>query len=72
VRALAAALATIGTYSYGLYLLHQPYVLYVAERVQSFSTPAFVAVLAALIALLTLASMEIERRVNRLAQRVLG
>jgi peptidoglycan/LPS O-acetylase OafA/YrhL len=72
VHVLGAGLATIGTYSYGLYLLHQPYVLYVAGRAETLSTPAFVAVLIALIAVLTLASMAIERRVNQLAQRALG
>jgi peptidoglycan/LPS O-acetylase OafA/YrhL len=72
VHVLGAGLATIGTYSYGLYLLHQPYVLYVAGRAETLSTPAFVAVLVALIAALTLASMAIERRVNQLAQRALG
>jgi peptidoglycan/LPS O-acetylase OafA/YrhL len=71
-HALGVTLATVGTYSYGLYLLHQPYVLYVADRSQSLSTPAFVASLIALIAVLTLASMAIERRVNQLAQRALG
>ena len=69
---LGGTLATVGVYSYGLYLLHQPYVLYVAARAKSLPTPAFVATIAALIAVLTLASMAIERRVNQLAQRALG
>ncbi len=72
VHGLGSALATVGAYSYGLYLLHQPYVLYVAARAQPLSTPAFVAVLAALITVLTLASMAIERRVNQLTQLALG
>ncbi len=72
VHVLGVALATVGVYSYGLYLLHQPYVLYVAALAQPLSTPAFVAVIAALVGVLTLASMAIERRVNRLTQRVLG
>ena len=72
VHALGAALATVGVYSYGLYLLHQPFVLYVGTRAQPLSTQAFVAVIAALIAVLTLASMAIERRVNQLTQWALG
>jgi len=36
------------------------------------STPRFVAATCALIALLAIASMAIERAVNRLTQRVLG
>ena len=72
VHSLGAALATVGTYSYGLYLLHQPYVLYVAARVQSLPTPTFVAAIVSLIAVLTLAAMTIERRVNQLTQWALG
>jgi peptidoglycan/LPS O-acetylase OafA/YrhL len=72
LRPIGAALATIGAYSYGLYLLHQPYVLYFAARARHLPTPGFLAVLAALIAVLTLASMAIERAMNRLTQRVLG
>ena len=66
------ALATVGVYSYGLYLLHQPYVLYVGARIQHLPTPGFLASIAALIVVLTLASMAIERSVNGLTQRVLG
>jgi peptidoglycan/LPS O-acetylase OafA/YrhL len=69
---LGATLATVGAYSYGLYLLHQPYVLYVGARVQALSTPAFLAAMVVLIAVLTLGAMTIERRVNQLTQRALG
>ena len=72
VHGLGALLATVGVYSYGLYLLHQPFVLYFAERVRPTSTPRFVASTCALIAVLAIASMAIERAVNRLTQRVLG
>jgi len=69
---VASALATVGAYSYGLYLLHQPFVLYVMSRAQHLPIAAFLAVLASLIVALTLAAMAVELRVNRLAQRVLG
>ena len=69
---VGSTLTTVGAYSYGLYLLHQPYVLYFMSRAQHLPTPAFLAVLAALIVVLTLAAMAIERAVNRLTQRVLG
>lgn len=72
VPTVGPALATVGAYSYGLYLLHQPFVLYVAAAVRHLPTPSFIAVLVALIAVLTLVAMALEMRVNRLAQRVLG
>ena len=69
---VGSTLDTVGAYSYGLYLLHQPYVLYFMSRAQHLPTPAFLAVLAGLIVVLTLAAMAVERAVNRLTQRVLG
>ncbi|MBI2962432.1 MAG: acyltransferase [Deltaproteobacteria bacterium] len=67
-----AVLAAVGAYSYGLYLLHQPYVLYFATLGRHLATPSFVAMICALIAVLALAAMALERQVNRLTQRVLG
>jgi len=70
---LGRTLAAIGSFSYGLYLLHQPFVLYfAAAAAKAFSTPGFLGAMIALIALLTVASMAIERRVNVLTQRALG
>jgi peptidoglycan/LPS O-acetylase OafA/YrhL len=69
---IGTALATIGAYSYGLYLLHQPYVLYFCSRAQHLPTPGFLTVLVALMAVLTLASMAVERYVNQLTQRALA
>ena len=72
VPPLGQALATVGAYSYGLYLLHQPYVLYFGRLLSPLSTPSYVAGTCALIAVLALASMRIEHTVNQLTQRVLG
>jgi peptidoglycan/LPS O-acetylase OafA/YrhL len=69
---LGSLLATVGVYSYGLYLLHQPFVLYFAERIRHASTPRFVAAICALIVVLATTSMALERGVNRLTQRTLG
>jgi len=69
---VGTTLATIGAYSYGLYLLHQPFVLWVCGRVQHLPTPGFLAVLVSLIVVLTLTCMAVERRVNQLTQRVLA
>jgi peptidoglycan/LPS O-acetylase OafA/YrhL len=64
-------LAYVGVYSYGLYLLHQPYVIYFGERVRELSLPTFVVFACAMIALLTLGAILLERCVNRLTSRVL-
>ncbi|MGH7898978.1 MAG: acyltransferase family protein [Candidatus Binatia bacterium] len=69
---LAKTLAAVGASSYGLYLLHQPYVLYFGKLWEPLPTPAYVAASGALIAVLAIVCMQIERVVNRLAQRLLG
>jgi len=52
IRPLGRALATVGLYSYGLYLLHQPYVLYFGGRAQNLPTAQFVPALAAFVVVL--------------------
>ena len=69
---LARALAAVGAYSYGLYLLHQPYVLYFGKLMAGLSTSRYIGGACVLIAVLALVSMQIERAVNQLTQRVLG
>ena len=62
----------IGVFSYGLYLIHQPYVLYVgglaADRV---GLLAYVGIGFATVALLATLCIPLERSVNRLVDRVL-
>jgi peptidoglycan/LPS O-acetylase OafA/YrhL len=72
IGALGRALATVGAYSYGLYLLHQPYVLYFSALAKPLPTAGFLAAMWTLIALLAIVSMAIERRVNALTQRIVG
>jgi peptidoglycan/LPS O-acetylase OafA/YrhL len=72
IPAIGPGIVTVGAYSYGLYLVHQPFVLYVAAAARHLPTPGFVAVLAALIAVLATVGMAVEIRVNQLTQRVLG
>jgi peptidoglycan/LPS O-acetylase OafA/YrhL len=69
---LVNVLVTFGTYSYGLYLLHQPYVLYFGKLMQPLPTPSYIAGAYVLIAVLALVCMQLERAVNQLTQRVLG
>lgn len=66
VPRLGTWLVYVGTYSYGLYLIHQPYVTYFGEQLRGISTPAFLVIAGAIIALLTTAAILIERSVNRL------
>ena len=68
---LGATLAHVGAYSYGLYLLHQPYVIYFGERMRDLSLPTFVVLACAISTLLTLCAIPLERHVNQLASRVL-
>ena len=71
VSRLGATLAHVGAYSYGLYLLHQPYVIYFGERMRDLSLPTFVVLACAISTLLTLCAIPLERHVNQLASRVL-
>jgi peptidoglycan/LPS O-acetylase OafA/YrhL len=60
-----AALMTVGAYSYGLYLLHQPYVTYAGERLRDLNVATFVPIALALTALLAVATIPLERWTNR-------
>ncbi|MBI4514191.1 MAG: acyltransferase [Deltaproteobacteria bacterium] len=73
VPRLQAPVAVVGAYSYGLYLLHQPYVIWLGDTMRERTTLAsFTAVAVAATAVLALVSMAIERGVNRVVARVLG
>jgi len=69
---VAASLARVGAYSYGLYLVHQPYVTYFAERMRPLGMTAFLLFAWTLVAALTLAAIPLERSVNRLVDHFLG
>lgn len=64
-------LAYVGAFSYGLYLLHQPYVIYCGERMRTLSLPLFIVLACAIIAVLTMGAIPLERYVNQLTNRVL-
>lgn len=68
---VAGVLAYVGAFSYGLYLLHQPYVIYFGERMRDLSMPVFTILAFGIIALLTSATIPLERYVNQLTSRVL-
>ncbi|MFP5212734.1 MAG: acyltransferase family protein, partial [Acidobacteriota bacterium] len=67
-----SVIATVGVYSYGLYLLHQPYVIYFGHKLTPYGMGVFLAVAVVVTALLTVGSIQIEKRVNDLTSRLLG
>jgi len=69
---VGTAVMTVGASSYGLYLVHQPYVQYFGERMRSLDTAVFVVGAGGIIAILALGAMALERAVNGLTRRVLG
>lgn len=71
VPRVAPVLARVGAYSYGLYLLHQPYVLYAGPRWQDLGTMPYALAATTLVAVLFVASATVERAVGRLTDRIL-
>ena len=69
---MMTAIAFVGFYSYGLYLIHQPYVIYAGIRMRGYPMSEFVLAAGATIVVFVLGCAYIERRVNYLAVRVLG
>jgi peptidoglycan/LPS O-acetylase OafA/YrhL len=69
---MATAIAFVGFYSYGLYLIHQPYVIYAGIRLRGYPMSEFVLAAGATIVVLVLGCAYIERWLNYLAVRVLG
>lgn len=65
------ALAYVGVYSYGLYLVHQPYVIYFGERVRGLSLTEFTLAAIPVIAVIAIGSSWFERAVNAIANRLL-
>lgn len=69
---LEATMARVGAYSYGLYLFHQPYMIWVGGRLEGASLPSFLLVGGAATAVLCRLAMAIESRVNHQVSRWLG
>jgi peptidoglycan/LPS O-acetylase OafA/YrhL len=67
-----AALAYVGVYSYGLYLIHQPYATNFGDRLRWMNMLEFVVIAAAIITVITLASAYLERWANAVTNRILA
>jgi peptidoglycan/LPS O-acetylase OafA/YrhL len=65
-------LAYLGAYTYGLYLVHQPFVIYLGIRMRSMSMLSFTVLAIALIVPITFAAIQLESFVDRITDRVLG
>ncbi len=72
VPLLQTPLALVGFYSYGLYLLHQPYVIWLGAAVHDVTLPTFVVLAGLATVVLTMGSMAVERGVNTVVERALG
>jgi peptidoglycan/LPS O-acetylase OafA/YrhL len=71
-RAIAPAVARVGFYSYGLYLIHQPLVYYFGQHLRDFNLLTFTLIAWLIIPGLAAISIELERTVNAITERVLG
>jgi len=68
--ALRSALPYVGAYSYGIYLLHQPYVMAAGERLKGFSMPVSVTAVLGILVLIVAGASWIERSLDRLIGRL--
>jgi peptidoglycan/LPS O-acetylase OafA/YrhL len=68
---VGSTLARVGAFSYGLYLLHQPYVIYFGERVRDLNMLVVSVLGCLLVAVLAACTIPLERYVNLLTSRVL-
>lgn len=71
VPPLGSLLTTVGVYSYGIFLLHQPYVITVGHALRGYSLPVFTLAAGLAITLICVGSIFIERHLNRLTTRFL-
>jgi peptidoglycan/LPS O-acetylase OafA/YrhL len=69
VRGVGISLAGAGVYSYGIYLFHQPYVMYAGEKLRSCSLGVVLMLATAVIVLAALVSMSLEHAINRAMTR---
>ncbi len=60
----------VGAYSYGIYLLHQPYVIYVGNRMGELGFPAFMVCSILVVSIISYGSVLLERSVNLLIRAI--
>lgn len=63
------AMAATGAYSYGLYLFHQPFVMYAGEKLKDYNIGIFFLIASAVIGVIAVISMYAEQGINRALNR---
>jgi len=71
VASLAKLIALVGMYSYGLYLIHQPYVIWLGLKIRPLSILTFILVFIATAAALSAWGIVLEKATNAFVSRVL-
>lgn len=71
VPLVGSTLSLAGVYSYGLYLLHHPYMIYAGERLNGGTMTNFIIFGAAIVSLIALFAIPLEFWVNRAAGQLL-
>lgn len=72
MRSIASPIARVGFYSYGLYLIHEPLVYFFGRHLRDTNLLTFTMIAWLIIPILAVISIELERTINALAERVLG
>ncbi len=68
---VAKVLALVGAFSYGIFLVHQPYVIWVGQRIQEQPMWAFLLIAVATLAVLSAWGIALEKATNALVDRLL-
>lgn len=71
VPGVRSILASVGAYSYGLYLLHQPYVMACGQLFRPLGMATYVLLASVVIAVISVVSIHVEKWMNRFAGVVL-
>jgi peptidoglycan/LPS O-acetylase OafA/YrhL len=72
IRSIASPVARVGFYSYGLYLIHEPLVCYFGRHLRDTNLLTFTLIAWLVIPILAVISIELERTVNAITERILG
>src|SRR5207302_8730929 len=71
IAGVGKIMALVGMYSYGLYLIHQPYVIWLGLRIRPISVPIFLLVFVAAAAVLSAWGMVLEKSTNSFVNKFL-
>jgi len=69
--ALAKIISMVGVYSYGLYLIHQPYVIWLGLHIRPQPVPIFLLIFMITLAILSAWGSLLERTTNRVVTKLL-